>query len=435
MFTSVERLVSPLHQSLSAVDPYLWQAIAGEACRQSAQIELIASENIVSRAVREAQGSVLTNKYAEGYPGRRYYGGCKYVDTVERLAIERICRLFDASHANVQPHSGANANLAVLFALLSPGDTVLGLDLACGGHLTHGSPVSLSGRWFKAATYRVRAEDERLDYDEMDEVARRERPKLIFVGGSAYSRQIDFARARAIGDQVGAFLVADVAHYAGLIAANLYPSPFPHAHVVTSTTHKTLRGPRGGVILTDDADLAVRIDKAVFPGVQGGPLMHVVAAKAVAFLEALQPDFADYAGRVIANARQLGETLAEAGLRLVTGGTDCHLVLIDMRPFGITGRAAALALEEVGLTANKNAVPFDPEKPAVTSGVRLGTPAATSRGFGEAEFAEVGRLIADVLGSVRDHGNLDPVTKRCAAQAVRDLSRRFPLHEEPAVRC
>ncbi len=435
MLASTEQPTSPMGRSLSALDPYLWQAIAGEACRQSAQIELIASENIVSRAVREAQGSVLTNKYAEGYPGRRYYGGCKYVDTVERLAIERICRLLGAAHANVQPHSGANANLAVLFALLSPGDTVLGLDLACGGHLTHGSPVSLSGRWFKAATYKVRADDELLDYEEMEAVALRERPKLIFVGGSAYPREIDFGRARAIADRVGAFLVADVAHYAGLIAANRYPNPFPHAHVVTSTTHKTLRGPRGGVILTDDADLAARIDKAVFPGVQGGPLMHVIAAKAVAFLEALQPEFADYADRVVANARRLGATLADAGLRLVTGGTDCHLVLVDVRPFGITGRAAALALEEVGLTANKNAVPFDPEKPTVTSGVRLGTPAATSRGFGEAEFAKVGHLIAEVLRSVRDHGELNPATKRQASEEVRALARRFPIVGEAPLPC
>ena len=430
---SADLLVRQPDRPLAVVDPDLWQSITREAHRQSAQIELIASENVVSRAVREAQGSVLTNKYAEGYPGRRYYGGCEHVDTAEQLAIQRIRQLFGAAHANVQPHSGANANLAVLFALLQPGDTILGLDLACGGHLTHGSPVSLSGRWFKAATYPVRASDEHIDYDEMERVALRERPKLIFIGGSAYPRVIDFPLARAVADRVGAYLVADVAHYAGLIAVGLYPNPVPHAHVVTSTTHKTLRGPRGGVILTNDEGLAVRIDRAVFPGVQGGPLMHVIAAKAVAFLEASRPEFASYARQVIANARALGDTLTHGGLRLVTAGPDCPLVLVDVRPFGLTGRAAALALEEVGITANKNAVPFDPEKPAVTSGGRFGTPAATSRGFGEAEFTAVGRLILDVLGSVRDKGELDPITKRNAAESVGALTDRFPLNEGPAV--
>lgn len=416
-----------IDRPLSAVDPVLWQSIVAEARRQDDQIELIASENIVSRAVHEAQGSVLTNKYAEGYPGKRYYGGCEHVDVAERLAVERVCELFGAAHANVQPHSGANANLAVLFALLQPGDTILGLDLACGGHLTHGSPVSLSGRWFRAVTYRVRAEDERIDYDEMERVALEQRPKLIFVGGSAYPRTIDFARARSIADRAGAYLVADIAHYAGLITAGLYPNPLPHAHVVTSTTHKTLRGPRGGVILTNDVELGRRIDKAVFPGVQGGPLMHVVAAKAVAFHEALQPAFKDYAARVVENANVLATTLSRGGLRLVTGGTDCHLLLVDLRPFAITGHAATAALERVGLTANKNAIPFDLEKPTVTSGVRLGTPAATTRGFGPVQFQTVGSLILEVLGCLRDQGGLVANVEHRILAAVHELTRAFPV--------
>lgn len=402
---------------LAETDPELAAAIGRELVRQQDGIELIASENIVSAAVMEAQGSVLTNKYAEGYPGRRYYGGCEAVDRVEQLAIDRAGRLFGAAHANVQPHSGANANIAVLFALLDPGDRIMGLDLACGGHLTHGSPVSLSGRWFEVAPYSVREDDERIDYDELDRLARDARPRLIFAGGSAYPREIDFARMRAIADAAGAWLVADVAHYAGLIAAGLYPNPVPHAHVVTSTTHKTLRGPRGGLILTNDAALAKKIDKAVFPGTQGGPLMHVIAAKAASFHEALQPAFGDYARAVVANAQALGDVLMAGGLRLVTGGTDCHLLLVDLRPFGVTGKAAVEALERFGLTANKNAVPFDPLPPTVTSGIRLGTPAATSRGFDEAAFREVGALILEVLGALR--AGCEP------SQSVRDRVRRL----------
>nr|WP_257541781.1 MULTISPECIES: serine hydroxymethyltransferase [unclassified Sphingobium] len=407
----------------TGMDTALTDAIGEEARRQQDHIELIASENIVSAAVRAAQGSILTNKYAEGYPGRRYYGGCEAVDKVEQLAIDRACRLFGAAHANVQPHSGANANIAVLFALLDPGDRIMGLDLACGGHLTHGSPVSLSGRWFEVVPYNVREDDERIDYDELERLARENRPRLIFAGGSAYPRGIDFARMRAIADAAGAWLVADVAHYAGLIAAGLYPNPLPHAHVVTSTTHKTLRGPRGGLILTEDSVLAKKIDKAVFPGTQGGPLMHVIAAKAASFDEALQPTFRDYARAVVANARALGDVLIAGGLRLVTGGTDCHLLLVDLRPFGVTGKAAVEALERFGLTANKNAVPFDPLPPTVTSGIRLGTPAATSRGFDEAAFREVGALILEVLGALRAGHEPDPSVR----DRVRRLTEAWPV--------
>lgn len=425
MTALLEACANSANDSLDAVDPLVWRAIESEAARQRRHVELIASENFVSPAVLAAQGSVLTNKYAEGYPGRRYYDGCEHVDVVERLAIERSCRLFGAGHANVQPHSGANANLAVLFALLRPGDRLLGLDLACGGHLTHGAPVSLSGRWFEAASYKVRRDDELIDYEDMERTARETRPKLIFVGGSAYPRRIDFARARQIADEVGAILLADVAHYAGLIASGLYPNPLPHAHVVTSTTHKTLRGPRGGIILTDDAELASKIDKAVFPGIQGGPLMHVIAGKAVAFQEALQPAFRAYSGRVVENARALAETLVEGGLRLVTGGTDCHLLLVDLRPFGLTGRAATDALARVGLTANKNAVPFDPEKPTVTSGIRLGTPAATTRGFGPEQFNMVGLLILEVLCAIREGGELPAPVERAVSERVEQLAGDF----------
>jgi glycine hydroxymethyltransferase len=425
MTALLEACANSANDSLDAVDPLVWRAIESEAARQRRHVELIASENFVSPAVLAAQGSVLTNKYAEGYPGRRYYDGCEHVDVVERLAIERSCRLFGAAHANVQPHSGANANLAVLFALLRPGDRLLGLDLACGGHLTHGAPVSLSGRWFEAASYKVRRDDELIDYEDMERTARETRPKLIFVGGSAYPRRIDFARARQIADEVGAILLADVAHYAGLIASGLYPNPLPHAHVVTSTTHKTLRGPRGGIILTDDAELASKIDKAVFPGIQGGPLMHVIAGKAVAFQEALQPAFRAYCGRVVENARALAETLVEGGLRLVTGGTDCHLLLVDLRPFGLTGRAATDALARVGLTANKNAVPFDPEKPTVTSGIRLGTPAATTRGFGPEQFNMVGLLILEVLRAIREGGELPAPVERAVSERVEQLAGAF----------
>src|ERR1041385_7534717 len=365
-------------ESLAHADPDVAGAVGDELKRQQEQIELIASENIVSRAVLEAQGSVLTNKYAEGYPGRRYYGGCGYVDVAERLAIDRAKRLFGCAFANVQPHAGAQANQAVMLALLSPGDTILGLSLAAGGHLTHGAPPNLSGKWFHAVTYGVRAEDGRIDFDEVERQAERHRPRLIIAGGSAYPRIIDFARFRAIADRVGASLMVDMAHFAGLVAGGAHPSPIPHAHVVTTTTHKTLRGPRGGMILSDDGDIARRIDSAVFPGLQGGPLMHVIAAKAVALGEALRPEFAAYARAVIANAQTLAATLAEAGLAIVSGGTDTHLLLVDLRPLGLTGRDAEQALERAGITCNKNGIPFDPQKPTVTSGIRLGSPAGTS---------------------------------------------------------
>ncbi|MEJ5022934.1 serine hydroxymethyltransferase [Ochrobactrum vermis] len=385
----------------NALDAELSAAIDEEAQRQHDHIELIASENIVSPAVRAAQGSHLTNKYAEGYPGRRYYGGCEAVDKVEQVAIDRVRELFGASFANVQPHSGAIANIAVLFALLKPGDPIMGLDLSCGGHLTHGSPVSLSGRWFNVSAYGVRREDELIDYDELERGVQKARPRLIFAGGSAYPRSIDFARMRSIADDVGAYLVADVAHYAGLIATGLYPDPVPHAHVITSTTHKTLRGPRGGLVLTNDAEIAKLVDKAVFPGTQGGPLMHVIAGKAAAFHEALQPGFIDYSKAVVANAKAFAETLTAGGLRLVTDGTDCHLLLVDLQPFGITGKEAVEALERFGLTANKNAVPYDPKPPTITSGIRFGTPAGTSRGFDADDFRRVGELILTVLKGVQ----------------------------------
>src|SRR5712691_3364067 len=370
-------------------DPELFAAIRGELGRQRNEIELIASENIVSRAVLEAQGSVLTNKYAEGYPGRRYYGGCGFVDIAERLAVDRAKRLFDCGFANVQPHAGAQANQTVFLALLAPGDTILGLSLAAGGHLTHGAPPNLSGKWFRAVTYGVRAEDARIDFAEVERQAETHRPRLIIAGGSAYPRIIDFARFRAIADRVGAYLMVDMAHFAGLVAGGAHPNPLPYADVVTTTTHKTLRGPRGGMILWNDPDIARRIDSAVFPGLQGGPLMHVIAAKAVALGEALQPSFADYARAVIENAQTLAATLQAAGLAIVSGGTDTHLMLVDLRPLGLTGREAEQALERAGITCNKNGIPFDPQKPTVTSGVRLGSPAATTRGFGVAEFRRV----------------------------------------------
>ncbi|MBV9587515.1 MAG: serine hydroxymethyltransferase, partial [Alphaproteobacteria bacterium] len=382
---------------LATADPELAAAIDGEHRREQSQIELIASENIVSRAVLEAQGSLLTNKYAEGYPGRRYYGGCEFVDAAERLAIERAKRLFDCGFANVQPHAGAQANQAAFLALLKPGDTILGMSLAAGGHLTHGAPPNLSGKWFHAVSYGVRADDARIDFEEVARLAEEHRPRLIIAGGSAYPRIIDFARFRAIADKVGAYLMVDMAHFAGLVAGRAHPSPIPHAHVVTTTTHKTLRGPRGGMILTDDGEIARRIDSAVFPGLQGGPLMHVIAAKAVALGEALQPGFAAYARAVVENAQTLAKTLAEAGLAIVSGGTDTHLMLVDLRPLGLTGRDAEQALERAGITCNKNGIPFDPQKPTVTSGIRLGSPAATTRGFGTAEFRQVGLWIGEVL--------------------------------------
>jgi glycine hydroxymethyltransferase len=411
-------------------DPELAQAIANELTRQQDGIELIASENIVSRAVLEAQGSVLTNKYAEGYSGRRYYGGCEFVDVAETLAIERAKQLFGAAFANVQPHSGASANIAVFFALLQPGDQFLAMDLAAGGHLTHGAPVNYSGKWFRPLSYGVRAEDGLLDYEAMERLAREHKPKLIIAGGSAYSREIDFARFRAVADEIGAYLMVDMAHYAGLVAAGAYPSPVPHAHVTTTTTHKTLRGPRGGLVLTNDEAIAKKINSAMFPGLQGGPLMHVIAAKAVAFGEALRPEFRAYAKQVVANARALADELVKGGLAIVSGGTDSHLMLVDLRPKGLTGKAAEAALGRAHLTCNKNAIPFDPEKPMVTSGVRLGTPAGTTRGFTEAEFREVGRLIVRVLDGLATANapEANSAVEQAVAKDVLALCQRFPIY-------
>lgn len=408
-------------------DPAVFQSIDRELRRQQHQIELIASENVVSEAVLAAQGSVLTNKYAEGYPGRRYYGGCEFVDEVETLAIERAKKLFGCAFANVQAHSGAQANLAAFLALLSPGDTFMGMSLAHGGHLTHGSSVTISGKWFSPIEYRVREDNHLIDMDNVRELAFKHRPKLILAGGSAYPREIDFAAFRQAADEVGAILMVDMAHVAGLVAGGVYPSPVPHAHVVTSTTHKTLRGPRGGLILTNDPDLAKKINSAVFPGVQGGPLMHVIAAKAVAFGEALEPSFKLYARQVLANARAMAEVLSEGGLSIVSGGTDSHLVLVDLRPLGITGKAAEVALEEVGLTCNKNSIPFDPQKPALTSGIRLGSSAGTSRGFEEAEFRTIGSLI---LQRLTELAKTNPAQKRVdeIAESVRKLCDAYPIY-------
>jgi glycine hydroxymethyltransferase len=415
---------------LATADPELAAAIAGETARQQTQIELIASENIVSRAVLEAQGSVLTNKYAEGYPGRRYYGGCNFVDIAEGLAIERAKQLFDCGFANVQPHSGAQANQAAFLALLQPGDTILGMSLAAGGHLTHGARPNVSGKWFDAVAYGVRRDDARIDFDEVAHLAEARRPRLIIAGGSAYPRVIDYARFRAIADGVGAFLLVDMAHVAGLVAGGVHPSPLPHAHVVTTTTHKTLRGPRGGMILARDAELGRRLDAAVFPGLQGGPLMHVIAAKAVALGEALEPAFRDYAGAVVDNARILADTLAESGLAIVSGGTDTHLLLVDLRPLRLTGREAEASLERAGITCNKNGIPFDPERPTVTSGLRLGSPAATARGFGPAEFRAVGGWIAELLQALaRRPADTGGVEARVRA-AVRELCARFPIYPQ-----
>src|ERR671926_627823 len=389
---------------LADSDPEIARAIELELGRQRDEIELIASENIVSRAVLEAQGSVMTNKYAEGYPGRRYYGGCQFVDIAEKLAIERACRLFDCRFANVQPNSGSQANQAVFMALMKPGDTFMGLDLASGGHLTHGSPVNMSGKWVHVVSYNVRPDDQRVDMDQVERLAHEHKPKVIVAGGSAYSRFWDFARFRAICDEVGAYFMVDIAHFAGLVAGGAHPSPFPHAHVVTTTTHKTLRGPRGGMILTDDEALAKRINSAIFPGLQGGPLMHVIAAKAVAFSEALRPEFRAYARAVVENAKVLAGTIASAGYAIVSGGTDNHLMLVDLRPKGLTGKAAEAALSRAQITCNKNGVPFDPQKPTITSGIRLGTPACTTRGFGVAEFRRVGELIVEVLDGLARNG-------------------------------
>ena len=410
-------------------DPEVAAAIAREVGRQRTEIELIASENIVSRAVLEAAGSPLTNKYAEGYPGRRYYGGCQFVDEAETLAIERAKRLFDCRFANVQPHSGSQANQSVLLALAKPGDSILGLSLAAGGHLTHGAPPNLSGKWFHAVHYGVSREDQRIDYDEVARLAREHEPRVIIAGGSAYPRVIDFARFRAIADEVGAFLMVDMAHFAGLVAGGVHPSPLPLAHVVTTTTHKTLRGPRGGMVLTNDQAIAKKIDSAIFPGLQGGPLMHIIAAKAVALGEALQPDFRNYARAVVENCRAMGEVLRDAGYDLVAGGTDTHLILVDLRPKKLTGTVAEKSLGRAHITCNKNGVPFDPEKPTVTSGIRLGSAAATTRGFGIAEFREVGRLIAAVLDGLAAHGEAGNAAteQRVKAQAIA-LCERFPIY-------
>jgi len=415
---------------LAKSDPELSSAIARELGRQRDDIELIASENYVSRAVLEAQGSVLTNKYAEGLPGRRYYGGCQFVDVAESLAIERVTKLFGCRFANVQAHSGASANVAAFLALMQPGDTFLGLSLAAGGHLTHGSPVNLSGRWFKPVPYTVRPDDHRIDYEQMRKLAQEHRPKVIIAGGSAYPRIIDFRRCREIADEVGAYVMVDMAHFAGLVAGGVHPSPFPHAHVVTSTTHKTLRGPRGGFILTDDEELAKKINSAIFPGLQGGPLMHVVAAKAVAFGEALQPAFKLYANSIIANAKALAESMKSSGFDLVSGGTDTHLMLVDLRPKRLTGKVAEAALGRARITCNKNGIPFDPEKPTVTSGIRLGTPAGTTRGFGVAEFRQIGELIAEVLGVLsQKSAEADSLVEAAVAERVGRLVERFPIYQ------
>jgi len=416
-------------QDLASADPELSAAVDKELHRQQNEIELIASENIVSRAVLEAAGTVLTNKYAEGYPGKRYYGGCQYVDIAESLAIERAKQLFGCAYANVQPNSGSQANQAVFLALLQPGDTFMGLDLAAGGHLTHGSPVNVSGKWFHVVSYGVGRDTGTIDMDAVADQARATKPKLIVAGGSAYARSWDFARFRAIADEVGAYLFVDMAHFAGLVAGGAHASPFPHAHVATTTTHKTLRGPRGGMILANDEALGKKLNSAVFPGMQGGPLMHIIAAKAVAFGEALRPSFKDYAAAVVANAKVLAATLQERGYDIVSGGTDNHLMLVDLQSKGITGKDAEIALGGAHITCNKNGVPFDPQKPFVTSGIRLGSPAGTTRGFGQAEFAEIGNMIANVLDGVAQQGpdGDSAVSERVKAEAIA-LCGRFPIY-------
>ena len=415
--------------TLPESDPDIAAAIGRELKRQQDQIELIASENIVSRAVLEAQGSVLTNKYAEGYPGRRYYGGCEFVDQVEQLAIDRAKKLFNCSFANVQAHSGSQANQAVFLALLQPGDVYMGMSLAAGGHLTHGSPVNLSGKWFRPIHYGVRRDDARIDMDEVERLAQEQQPKLIIAGGSAYPRVIDFARFRKIADSVGAYLMVDMAHFAGLVAGGAHPSPLPHAHVVTTTTHKTLRGPRGGMILTNEEEIGRKINSAIFPGLQGGPLMHVIAAKAAMLGECQRPEFRTYARAVVDNARILAATLSERQLAIVSGGTDTHLMLVDLRPKKLTGRAAEIALERAGITCNKNGIPFDPEKPAVTSGIRLGSPAGTTRGFGQAEFRLVGEFIVEVLDGLVANGDAgNGAVEAAVKKRVQALCARFPVY-------
>jgi len=418
------------NRTLADADPAVFGSIQSELGRQRQEIELIASENIVSRAVLEAQGSVMTNKYAEGYPGRRYYGGCHFVDIAEELAIDRVKQLFGCEFANVQPNSGSQANQAVLLALAKPGDTLLGMSLDAGGHLTHGAKPNLSGKWFNAVQYGLDLATGTIDYDQVEELAREHKPRIIIAGGSAYSRRIDFARFRAIADAVDAILWVDMAHFAGLVAGGAHPSPFPHAHVATSTTHKTLRGPRGGIVLTNDADIAKKINSAVFPGLQGGPLMHVIAAKAVAFGEALTPEFNSYIGNVVRNAEALAETLVAGGLEIVSGGTDTHLMLVDLRPKNLTGKASESAMGRAFITCNKNGVPNDPQKPTITSGVRLGTPAGTTRGFGQAEFREIGALILEVLDGLKaansEEGNAQ--VEAAVKQKVIALTDRFPLY-------
>ena len=414
--------------SLATADPAIQSAVNEELYRQQSQIELIASENIVSHAVLEAQGTVLTNKYAEGYPGKRYYGGCEFVDKVETLAIDRLKQLFGAKFANVQPHSGAQANGAVMLAIAKPGDTILGMSLDAGGHLTHGARPALSGKWFNAVQYGVRREDSCLDYEQVEALANEHTPKVIIAGYSAYPRAVDFARFRQIADSVGAMLMVDMAHFAGIVAAGRHQNPVEHAHIVTSTTHKTLRGPRGGVILTNDEDLIKKINSAVFPGLQGGPLMHVIAGKAVAFGEALQPEFKQYIDRVLANAKALGEVLVTGGVDLVTGGTDNHLVLVDLRPKGLKGNQVEHALERAGITCNKNGIPFDDEKPTVTSGVRLGTPAGTTRGFGEAEFHQVGELILQVFEGLRNNPDGDAEVEKRVRGKILALCQQLPIY-------
>ncbi|MEM7192142.1 MAG: serine hydroxymethyltransferase [Pseudomonadota bacterium] len=417
------------NEPLKESDPAVWQAIKREAQRQQNEIELIASENIVSKAVLDAVGTLLTNKYAEGYPGRRYYGGCQYVDEVEDLALDRAKQLFDCEYANVQPHSGSQANQAVMLALIKPGDTIMGMSLAAGGHLTHGAPPNESGKWFNAVQYGVTKDTNLIDYDEVEQLAKEHQPKLIIAGGSAYPRVIDFKKFRDIADSVGAYLHVDMAHFAGLVAAGLHPSPLPYADICTTTTHKTLRGPRSGLVLSNNLDIGKKINSAVFPGLQGGPLMHVIAGKAVAFGEALQPSFKTYVQRVMDNAKALGETLVDGGLALVSGGTDTHLILVDMRPKKLTGKAAEEALGRAFITCNKNGVPFDPEKPMVTSGIRLGSPAGTTRGFDVAEFKTVGAMILEVLDGLVANGeeNNSAVEEKVKQQAI-ELCGRFPIY-------
>ncbi|WP_332686696.1 serine hydroxymethyltransferase [Devosia sp.] len=427
--TSLPLFPTFFSNSVAETDPELAAAITSELGRQQDEIELIASENIVSQAVLEAQGSVLTNKYAEGYPGRRYYGGCQYVDIAETLAIERAKQLFGVAYANVQPNSGSQANQGVYQALIQPGDTILGMSLDAGGHLTHGAKPNQSGKWFNAIQYGLRKQDGLVDMDQIRQLAHEHKPKMIVAGFSAYSRVMDWAEFRAIADEVGAILFVDMAHVAGLVAGGVYPSPFPHAHVASTTTHKTLRGPRGGLILTNDEDIAKKINSAIFPGIQGGPLMHVIAAKAVAFKEALQPEFKSYARQVVANAKVLAETLVKGGVDIVSGGTDNHLMLVDLRPKGLTGKATEKALERAHITCNKNAVPFDPEKPAITSGIRLGTPAGTSRGFAEAEFKLIGELIIEVLDGLKANGeDNNGAIEAQVRDKVKALTDRFPIY-------